>query len=92
MVLSPEIIHILLGQGFYFLETKIGTNIKGESVSGVLLTASAVANELFMSEHFGKLSSFYFLEFTHSRSNNALPRWRAWASLVTVSLLPESAC
>ena len=34
-VLSPEIIHIALGQGFHFLETNIRTLVKGESVSDV---------------------------------------------------------
>ncbi len=34
-VLSPEIFHIALGQGFHFLETNIRTLIKGESVSDV---------------------------------------------------------
>ena len=34
-VLSPEIIHIALGQGFHFLETNIRTHAKGESVSDV---------------------------------------------------------
>jgi len=34
-VLSPEIIHIALGQGFHFLETNIRTHVKGESVSDV---------------------------------------------------------
>jgi len=34
-VLSPEIILIALGQGFHFLETKIGTHVNGESVSDV---------------------------------------------------------
>jgi hypothetical protein len=31
-VLSPEILHIALGQGFHFLETNIKTNVKGEFV------------------------------------------------------------
>ena len=34
-VLSPEIILIALGQGFHFLETKIRTHDKGESVTDV---------------------------------------------------------
>jgi hypothetical protein len=34
-VLSPEIIHIALGQGFHILETNIRTHVKGESVSDV---------------------------------------------------------
>ncbi len=34
-VLSPEIIHIALGQGFHFLETNISTHVKGERVSDV---------------------------------------------------------
>ena len=34
-VLSPEIFHIALGQGFHFLETNIRTHAKGESVSDV---------------------------------------------------------
>jgi hypothetical protein len=32
-VLSPEILHVALGQGFHDLETNIGAHIKGESVS-----------------------------------------------------------
>ena len=34
-VLSPEIFLVALGQGFHFLETKIRTHVKGESVSDV---------------------------------------------------------
>lgn len=34
-VLSPEIIHIAMGQGFHVLEASIGTDAEGESVSGV---------------------------------------------------------
>ncbi len=34
-VLSPEIIHIALGQGFHFLETNIRTHAKGECASDV---------------------------------------------------------
>jgi len=34
-VLSPEIILVALGQGFHFLETNIGTLVRGESVSDV---------------------------------------------------------
>jgi len=34
-VLSPEIILVALGQGFYPLETNIRTHVKGESVSDV---------------------------------------------------------
>ncbi len=34
-VLSPEINIVALGQGFYILETNIGTHVKGESVSDV---------------------------------------------------------
>ena len=34
-VLSPENIHIALGQGFHFLEANIRTHVKGESVSDV---------------------------------------------------------
>ena len=34
-VLSPEIIHIALGQGFHFLEARIGARAKGECESGV---------------------------------------------------------
>ena len=34
-VFSPEITLIAMGQGFHILETKIGTHIKGECVSGV---------------------------------------------------------
>jgi len=30
-VLSPEILHVALGQGFHFLETRIETHVKGES-------------------------------------------------------------
>ncbi|MFQ5686010.1 MAG: hypothetical protein ACE5GV_05060 [Candidatus Scalindua sp.] len=38
-VLSPEINLIALGQGFHFLETKIRTHVKGESVSDVSCSA-----------------------------------------------------
>jgi hypothetical protein len=34
-VLSPEISLIALGQGVHFLETKIGSHVKGESETGV---------------------------------------------------------
>jgi hypothetical protein len=34
-VSSPEIILIALGQGFHFLETRIGAYVKGEYVSDV---------------------------------------------------------
>jgi len=34
-VLSPEINIVAMGQGFYILETNIGTHVKGERVSGV---------------------------------------------------------
>ncbi len=34
-VSSPEIFHIALGQGFHFLETRIGLHVKGECVSDV---------------------------------------------------------
>jgi len=34
-VLSPEIIHIPLGQGFHFLETNIRVHVKGECISDV---------------------------------------------------------
>ena len=34
-VLSPEINIVAMGQGFYILETNIGTHVKGESVSDV---------------------------------------------------------
>ena len=34
-VLSLEIIHVALGQGFHILETNIGTHAKGECVTDV---------------------------------------------------------
>ena len=34
-VLSPEIFHIALGQGFHILETRISTHVNGECVSDV---------------------------------------------------------
>ena len=45
-VLSPEITIVALGQGFYILETNIGTHVKGESVSGMLGLSPWRANEL----------------------------------------------
>lgn len=41
-VSSPEIILIALGQGFHFLETKIRTHVKGESVTDVPGSKSVV--------------------------------------------------
>ena len=56
-VLSPEIFLVALGQGFHFLEASIGMYVMVSAYPACRGLSPWRANELFILEHFGKLSA-----------------------------------